>query len=131
VPFEGFAKGRMAIVPRRQCNLRNVHGPHPKFSPGAFQAHATDVGGNILADAGCEDAMKVGHRKTGHGRQRFTLEWFVKVLADVPFDSVDALRIALEASFISRHTRIIASRNIRSLLQMYHAALVTKSTDRD
>ena len=114
--FERLTKGRMGIVASSKPNLRNVHCAHPQFSTRAFHAHTTDIAGDVLAYIGCEDAMKVGHRETGDGRQHFPMERFVNVLADVLLDLVDAFGMALKALGASHHTPIIAYQNTCSLL---------------
>ena len=70
--------------------------PIRSFRPGAFQAHTAHISGNVLADLGCEDAVKMGHREPRHCRQHFPVERFVDVLEDILGDLVDALVIILK-----------------------------------
>ena len=93
--FERLTKGRMGLVTGSKRNLRNVDGTHAQFSSRAFQAHTTDIVGNVLAYLGCEDAMKVGHRETSDCRQHFPIERFVDVLVDILLDRSDAFAIIL------------------------------------
>src|SRR5215207_7149209 len=93
--FERLTKGCMGLVTGSKSNLGNVDGTHAQFSSRAFQAHTTDIVGNVLTDLGCEDAMKVGHRETSDCRQHFPIEWFVDVLVDVLLDRSNAFAIIL------------------------------------
>lgn len=106
----------MGIVASGQRHLCNVDCAHPQFSPRAFQTHPTDIAGNILADTGCEYAMKVGHRETSDCRQHIPIEGFVNVFANVPLDIVDTFEMALKSLWVSQHEWIIAYQNTCSLL---------------
>jgi len=105
--FERLAEGGVAIVTGRVGNLGNVHRPHPQLSPRALHAYPPDVAGNTLAGAGGKDAMKVGHREPGDGRQHFPIERLVTVVAHVPLDGVNTFVIAFKALSVSRHNYIV------------------------
>ena len=123
VLFERLAKGRMRIIAGSQCNLGNVHGTHPQFSPRAFQPHTTHVAGGALADTSREDAMEMGYRETGDSRQHFPIEWFADVLMDISHHILDTVRIILKNLGVAQHTWTIVYQNTCSLLQMYHFAI--------
>ncbi len=92
------------------------------FRPARSQAHPADITRNVLAGAGRENAMEMGHGKTGDCRQHFPVERFVDVLADVQLDIVNAFGITWKALYFAHHPNIIVDQNACSLFQMYHPA---------
>jgi hypothetical protein len=117
---EGLTESRVGIVTGGECNLRNIYGAHAQLSPGSFHAHAADVAGNVLAQTGCEQAVKVRHREASNRRQYFAVERFVDVLADVQLDIVDPCGTALKPLYVRPRMVIIVYQNGCSLFQMYH-----------
>lgn len=91
--FERFAKGRVGIISCSQRDLSNVHRAHAQLPPGALHAHTADVAGNILAHAGNENAVEVGHRESSNRRKYVPVERFIDVHVDIPLDAVNTYAV--------------------------------------
>jgi hypothetical protein len=66
--FEGFTEGGVAVVSGGQGNFGDVYGAHAQLPARPFQSDATDVGGDVFALLGGEDAVEMGNGETGNGR---------------------------------------------------------------
>lgn len=93
--FEGFAEGGVGVVAGGQGDFGDVDGAHAELPAGALEADAADVGGDVFAFLGGEDAVEVGDGIAGNGRKDFAVEGLVDVVADVLVDFVDALFVVL------------------------------------
>src|SRR5687768_4014529 len=94
--LECLTKCSMGCIASRQRDFGNIYRAHSQFAPSTFQPNPPDVSGDILTDAACKDAMQVRHREISNCCQRFPMQWFIQMLADVFLNRLNALCVVLK-----------------------------------
>ncbi len=114
----------MRFIARRECHHHDVYRPHAQLLPGAKQTDTAHIADGTFAGTARKDAVKVRYGEARKVGKAFSIEGFVKVLADIALHFFNSLLMNEHIRCCSSHNTTISFFVWGGVVLSYHVQIL-------